>query len=395
VSEVRARFETDPACLAALAPEWDALLDAAGDALASDTPAWHAAWRDVFSTPGAAGVLCFRDAGELVGMLPLARSRGRRGPRLVIREDLAPGDALWLDPPPRLAWLPVRQLAPAACLESANLRGRLIARPERRADCFRALPDGLAALGGWDLTLLCVDARQVAELEAGFAGAPLPLLIRPGWSASQELALAPWDEYARGRSRQFRKRMKGAWARAEALPALKVETLSGPAALAGLDALVGVAASSWKGVGHAARRGVLPITPHTQSFFARLCEAPGVEPLVVVIADGTRPLAAMLVLRRGDALLGCLTCYAEDAAALSPGRLLMQRTCEWGFARGARRFDLNGDTQLNAYFGERRIEYALALVFGTSAWSRLLHAAARRLPVIAPRAATAAAEPEP
>jgi hypothetical protein len=100
----------------------------------------------------------------------------------------------------------------------------------------------------------------------------------------------------------------------------------------------------------------------------------------VVIADGASPLGAMLVLRRGDALFGCLTCYAEEAAPLSLGRLLMQRTCEWAYARGARRFDLNGATPFSAYFGERRVDYSLALVFGRGAWARVLHAGARRLP---------------
>jgi CelD/BcsL family acetyltransferase involved in cellulose biosynthesis len=380
VSALRADFERDPDRLGALASEWNALCDAAGDARPCDTPAWHAAWRAIFGARGPCGVVCFREGGDLVGVLPLAWHRARRGPRLVIRQDVAAEDVRWLDPPPRLAWFPVRQLAPATSLESATLHGRLLARPDATAACWSALPAALAARPDWDVTVLCVQSAEGVALAGACRAERLPLLLRPRWSATYELALVAWETYARSRSRQFRKRMSGAWARAESLAALRVEVHAGADARRGLTELVAVAARSWKRAGTAAGRGVLPVTPRTQAFFERLCGAPDLEPAVVVIADGASPLGAMLVLRRGDALFGCLTCYAEEAAPLSLGRLLMQRTCEWAYARGARRFDLNGATPFSAYFGERRVDYSLALVFGRGAWARVLYAGARRLP---------------
>src|SRR3954449_6024131 len=71
MAALSAEWLTEPAELAALGGEWDALLPA--DARPFDLHCWYTAWWEAFGSAGGMRVCAVRREGRLAGVLPLYR----------------------------------------------------------------------------------------------------------------------------------------------------------------------------------------------------------------------------------------------------------------------------------------------------------------------------------
>jgi len=348
---------TDPASLAALAPEWDAL--AVASELPQMSPAWVLAWwRHVAPAGAQPRTVAVRDGRQLVGIAPFyvePAGGGRRDYRL-------PG----IEIAARLAPLAVSGRewevaeAIAAALASADPR-----------------PDALRFEG------VPLDAHWLTALREGWPGPlrpPLQLMQIDG-NPLLSLAEPSFDDWLAARSSNFRQQMRRLRRRfAEAGGLSRVATHATLAEDAA--ALVRLHTMRWDGRG---RSNLVDLGERFAAFAVdcgeRLLDE-GRFALRVLELDGA-PICAQLFVRAGGTTLFVNGGWDERHAAFKPSLLCLLDAVEEAFGAGARRFDLGVGVQ----------SYKLRFADGSAplAWGVLMTPGAR-LPLTVARTAPTLAQ---
>ncbi len=367
------RVVQEPRAIAALAPAWNELYAQSRARHAFQSYAWFDCWAAVFGSDKQIRVFAFFEGERLVGVAPTIVVATRRGPKLRIGYDLTPDDLPFVGIKGRYRVLPVRQMSFPCSLESSNVRGEMLCAGGYRERCEDALARQWAMTPGWDLAVLCLAPAAAQSLARSAQRHGLPALLRPAHRQFGGIEMAPWDAYLDSKPRQFRKNMRRAAMAGAGLECRVVEGRepAGPA----LETMYAIAARSWKCQGRAKERDLLPLTERTRRFYRRLCASPGADlvPAIALLYRDAAPVAAMLVLMTGERLLGCVTYYDPAVAALSPGRHLLRALYGWSIARGARYFDLNGESPFTQYFANHAEGHDQVLLFNRTAYGRALH----------------------
>ena len=285
-----------------LEEEWDELARGASPFL---QPGWIAAWWNAFGK-GELVILSVRRDGRVVGVLPLARSRGAlhsttnwHSPLYgAVTEDRAAGRAL-----------------AEALLEQRARRVHLnfLAGDAQFLEDFRAAADA--------------SGHRVAER----------VVLR---SPYVELT-GDWDNYWRSRSRNMRKGLRRRRNRLEELGEVSVEIAAGEEALGRLDEAFALEASGWKG-----REGTaITSRPETKRFYeevARWAAERGTLRIATLRLDG-RALAMHFSIEAGDDYLTLKVGYEAEFEKLAPGKLLDREMIEYAFSSKLSSFELLGD----------------------------------------------------
>jgi len=302
------QFAIAPAAqaLPALQHEWQALLEGLPGALPFQAPAWVAAyvqhWGDA---PGAVQLLSIRQAGQLVGVLPLVLSQRRLGP-------LALGTATLMFNP----HMPLADITASPAL--AGLWPALLDWLFHRSGlrCTRLELPGIArdsSLGQW---LAVQPTLRLLSLQTG--------------EAARIDTRGDYDALIKGVSSKHRSNLSRSTKRAEPLGALRYEEFGGADLLTqGLPLLLEIEASGWKG-----RAGTaIGSDGQLSAFYRAAIEGLGLTGhcQIGVLWFGDRPAAAGLLLRAGRLIYLHKLGYREEWSAMSPGHLLVrevvQRAC--------------------------------------------------------------------
>ncbi len=291
--------------LAPLRAEWSALCDAALSTTPFQRPEWLLPWCRAFP-PAEPRSLVLRDAGRLVGLLPLFRYRNGRE----------------------------RTLALAGAGLSDDLD--LIALPGREGDVGSALVDHLAGDAGWD----------VCDWEQLPAGSPLLALRAPaGWADEVSpgdpcpvlrLPERVEDLPSAVRTRQLANLRKYRRKAAE-IGTLCLETAAGAGFDAAFATLLDLHRARWAGRGGAGQLG-RPEMPGFLAAAAAGFAARGALALHLLTLDG-RPIAGFLGFRERETLYAYLQGSDPACETLSPGVLLLGAVIEESIARGLRALD--------------------------------------------------------
>ena len=186
----------DIAVLSALQPEWRALLEASANRELMLGPAWVLTWWTQYNADRTLAVGVIRDAGELIGLVPLCRRRIVRRPGIPFRRlELmgASGDE-----------------ADGVCGEYLGL----IARRGRETCVAQAFATALTAgaFGAWDECVLeMVDANgaMTVPLDAAFEGHHVH--VAPMGEAYFLPLPSDWETYLQGLHKKRRYWFKKTW----------------------------------------------------------------------------------------------------------------------------------------------------------------------------------------
>lgn len=364
------RVVQEPSAIAALAPAWNELYAQSRARHAFQSYAWFDCWAAVFGSDKQIRVFAFFEGERLVGVAPTIVVATRRGPKLRIGYDLTPDDLPFVGIQGRYRVLPVRQLSFPCSLESSNVRGEMLCAGGYRERCEDALARQWAMTPGWDLAVLCLAPAAAQSLACSAQRHGLGVLLRPAHRQFGGIEMAPWDAYLESRPRQFRKNMR----RADKAGGHLECRIAGGRESAGpaLDTVFEVAARSWKSGGRAKSRDHLPMTERARNFYGRLCASASEDlvPVIGLLHLDAAPVGAMLAVMSGERVLGCVTYYDPAVAAVSPGRHLLRAVYSWSIERGARYFDLNGESDFTQYFSNHTQRHDQVLIFSRTAYGR-------------------------
>lgn len=335
---------TRPEEVRRLAPEWTMLALSVARPSVFAAPACFEAWRTALAGDVGWSVLTAREDGILLGVMPVMRGRVRRGPRAAPRHDFASADRAYLTSR-ALRPLGLRQVSPVVSIPAALVGPAPLCCEADAARVVRAMAGTLVRRRDWDTLAVPVDAagqaRWIAALsEVGRA----PWTLSLGRVVHGIEALAPFETMVSRAGRNFRK-ARGRADRTAAALGLTVELHVGRKAVgARLPALAEVAARSWKGREGRGAGVVIPYAGAQAAFVGALLSRGGDADLLPVLAEarvGGAPVAFLLSLRFGDRLTALLTFHTGEAAAASPGMLLIGRMIDWAVAEGLTAYDLN------------------------------------------------------
>ncbi len=380
---IESAFVVDPTALARLAPDWDALSSRLPIHPLSLSHQYFMSWRQVFGGNVHCGAVTLREAGILRAVMPVMLARCLRGPLLSVRFDYYPGDDRFVHANSRWRIFPVAQLSPPLSMESGNLRGGHLFDPTvDQAELRRHLAAALMAIPGWTYGIFPIpmDERD-SWLDLVHDGA-LDGIVRPGDRRFYKCTnVLPWDATVQKMSRNARKSVGRAVARAEEAGLRCVVFDRADNIGEGMRHLATVAGMSWKETGRDRSPVHLPFTDRQRSFYETLA---GVEPgyvqaIVFGFFAGEQCRAAALVIRSGRCLTGCITCYDPEIASLYPGRLVIKAMTNWAAANGIERMDFNATDPWVEPFSDLIEEYGQLVIYNRGPYGRLLRAAARLL----------------
>ncbi|UUX94803.1 GNAT family N-acetyltransferase [Aquabacterium sp. J223] len=344
---VQVQVVSSPAALHALVPQWSELLARCPEADLFAHPAWHVAWWTAFGDGGQPHVLAFRDAGRLIGVMPLMRYRDR------------------------LRGLPARVLG-SYNNEHASRTGLLAERGHEVA-LGRALAHHLKTCAGeWDVLMLrqlpagtawlrsFVDACAVNRL-AAFGPTPgigkCVLSLTEGWSG-----------FMSGKSRHFRRRLKENERRLERAGRVTYRRSDGSAE--DFEHFQRLEERSWKGEdGHAS----LGAAGWSFQRDVALNTAAGVSCHNLFLElDGQVVGGVHAVAFRGVAY-SLQTLFDESVRALYAGRVQFGVHVQDMFESGRHRvLDLNGNSPFCKSWTDQELSFVGLQVFNHHPYSALL-----------------------
>lgn len=340
--------------LARWAPAWDDLWRRSPAALPEAQVAHLLLWLRCFAPGRTLHCLTVEDSGRLVAALPLVAGR-RLGAAVAMlpTNDWSLGAELLLDP----------EVEPCAALDQ--------------------LAAAVARCGDWlvDLPGIDLSSPRWQDFLAALARRGLAALVSPRFEAGRVRLASGWEDYLASRSRNLRRQMRVASARAENAGgvelALHVSVEDGE-----VDSLVrralAVEQRGWKG---AAGTAVLR-RPGLAAFFvaqARLLAARG-QLCVVFLEHAGQPIAFELGQLSGGVYYPVKVGYDPAYERLTPGQLLRWRLFEQMIERGACRLvDFAGPiSAATARWANERYTVARARVPTERLGSRALASLARR-----------------
>jgi CelD/BcsL family acetyltransferase involved in cellulose biosynthesis len=295
--------------IAALAAEWDALVDTIG-ASPFVRPGWLLAWWAAFGT-GVAEILVARRDGHLVGVLPMHHLDG------VLR-------TMANDHSPECCFL-------AADVEVADaLAAAMLDRTDRRASLYFLDP-----------TLLGMAALRRKAAASGHR-----LLVRTAERSPYTTMADDWTAFEARIGGRLRSDLRRRQRRLEERGVLEVELTSVPRDLAAtLEEGFAVEASGWKGT-HGTGTAI-SASSATRAFYGDVA-AWGLERgwlhLAFLRLDG-RALAFELGIRTADEHHRLKAGHDESYRDVAPGKLLLRAVIEDCHAAGVQRFCFGGDAE--------------------------------------------------
>ncbi len=373
----RARVVSGLEAVAALHEPWRRLAARVPRASLFASPPWLQAWMEVFGEGKELRALCAWHGGELSGVMPLIRSRIRRGPSMLVHHDVHPEDRPFLTRRGRLQFFPVRQLTIPGNLESGNIRSDPLLLPGAEDEVARLLIGALAGESDWDVVSLPALPRALADTMQRAAGGRG--LFARRHDAQRTLywsAVTPWEEYRSNRSRHFRSRFAVAQRKLASQGGVHASVASGgDESQRELQELFTLAGKSWKNRGRDGEAVCVPLTARSRRFYESLVANRSlgqVFPVVSLRLDG-RLICGMLCAFWGTTLFTLQVYYDPAYARCSPGVQLLPALFDWCATNGIERVDWNG----NSIFVERAAadadEYAGLYLFRPHVYSRLLH----------------------
>lgn len=299
-----------------LAPEWEALVDAAPTATPFQRPRWHAAWLRSFRPAGEAIYLSIRQGEELIGAAAL---------------DLGPGGARELGDPE------VRDYGGPVALPGAEPAVAAGILEWLREDFTRSLVVwGVVADGPWPAAF----ARAAEQF--GWRFTVEPEAVCPGIDLPET-----FEAYVAGLGKHDRHELRRKLRNFEAAGTATFERLEGEAAIAQLDLLFAMMRASRPDK-------AAFLTPTMEAFFraaVREFAGEGMASLGVTLLDG-RPVAATLCFEDATTSYLYNSGYDPAAAALAPGLVSKAWAIRDAIARGKRRFDfLRGSEEYKRRLG--------------------------------------------
>lgn len=360
--------------LAALAQDWTSLIAASERAPWSSLPGVLDAWRAMQRKGRDARIVAVQDDDGLCGLLPIMRDRAWRGPSCAPRYDYDPQDR-WVSASRRPRPIPVRQITTAASVPATMLWVGPLCRPGAEDAVFDAVAGCLLGLDGWDALVLPSwqddEARWLRSFARRGATARAQRLGRVVQNLS---ALRPFEAIVADQGGKCRQNIRRARA-AAAAAGLRFEVAAGAEAVAPLFPDVErIARASWKHEGRAGQHVRLPYDGPQRAFFEALLSDPrlGATPVIATASGPDGPVATLIGLEHARTVTALLVFMDGRCRTASPGQLLVGALMDWGFARGARRFDFNATHDWVRHFVDERREVSNVLVFAPTLAGRTL-----------------------
>jgi CelD/BcsL family acetyltransferase involved in cellulose biosynthesis len=279
---------------------------------------WLRLWWKHFGGGQEFVTVVVRDDDTLLAGAPLATRRG--SPGLTVAEIVGTGP------------VPTRGMGLADKADFLGRAGRVEAGWSLAADVVELL-DRVDLL---DLKGLDAASPTHGDLETV---APGPVRV-VGRSVSPYLDLAaPWEDYVRSRSRNFRKHLKKYWRLLEGAGPMEVDRMGrGADAASWMDSVFTVNDASWK----AARGTNLFRAPPIRAFFAELVPAMAAKGWIDlhVVRLGGKPAVYELCFDFGDRVFSYNGSYRADLGGGSPGTALTSAVIESACARGRAEYDM-------------------------------------------------------
>lgn len=332
----------DARSIADLLPEWRMLADRIESAGLFLQPSVWQSWHRTIGSNTTPQVICVRDHGQLVGVMPVMFRHAWRGPTLGVRYDYDPADRRWLRNPSR-RWVPVRQISPVMSLPATMLGPALLAAPDRSIAVISAVAHQVVRLRGWDVAVIPVDANEAAVWQRAFgavgARSAVQKLDRLDFSLKQ---VVPLEVLAQGQPQKFRANLRRARAAADKASLRTTVVTDLPLSQSHLAAL---ANQSWKARGRDGQDVIVPYAGPQQAFFDMLCQADHApQSVIATIMQGDAPVAITLGVRHGQTLTIMLTFWNEKEKKASAGLLCMGALVDWAAKEGMRRIDFNSNS---------------------------------------------------
>lgn len=341
-----ARFVDTEAGLAALAPAWQALWVADGQADAFAHPAWFMHWWRHFGQGAQRAALVANTGAEWV---PLP-GQGWRLQLLVLEERTGAGQPAALRAVLPLVGLQASFRGTAGQLlatpvNSQALRSGLCA-PDFNSEMADVMARHLLADGRWQLLLLdglpLADGR-LALLQAALAPAALQPLSQAGWTHSRLAITQAWAPMLEAHARNFRKHLFQSERCLARLGPLSIECLPTPGE-AGFALIEAIESRSWKAQGGEVVAG----DPRLRGYYAGLCglQAGALRSELWLLRIGGEPAAYFLCLRDGRMLYTLKTSFDQRFAPSSrhsPSQVLLARLIEACWNDGLQAIDFVGE----------------------------------------------------
>lgn len=330
-------------CTPELAREWQGLAarDAVGGFFAG--PDFTRAFAETFTGRAECLILTFRAGTAMVGLMPLMRSRVRRGAGLAVRHDYMAGDAALLARPGRRPFA-LRQISPLLGLQASLMSSHLLAAPGWQPQVWQALPAALAALPGWDIATFPLAEPALSILDRAAPRSWRITLDRPMQALEP---VQPSAALIEAGNKKFRQNMRRA-ARFAEEAGVSLRLLTDDAARAALPAFAELAGQSWKSRTDSDRaRGEAVVVPYhgaQQALAERLARAPDLRPVLAAAIgpDGMR--AACLAFASATALTPFVMVQDAAAGRESLGHLVLHRLIDYAHDGALLRLDYNANS---------------------------------------------------
>lgn len=357
---------------------WQRLADTVEDATVFMGPAALGAWRRTIGAAVETEVLLARRGGAVVGVLPVMRSRVRRGPAFVPRIDYGAFDADLSGP--RRRPFPVRQLSSIVSWRATSLRPTLLCAPRDRDGVARAMATALARVRDVDQIALPVREGEEAPWLEGFQAAGLdPWLHALGRSVLTLERVRPVEAIVAEQNGKFRQNVRRARA-AAAAAGLSFRVLRGADEVGPRLGLVAeIAAESWKGSGDTPDRLAIPYGGAQRRYIEALLDGSGagVEPVLCLGETAEGVVVVVLCCRHGPTLATLLTFRRDVLGSASPGLLAILAVIDWSAAEGVGRVDLNATQDWVRHFSDSTHRIVNVLAFRPTLRGRAYGAIAR------------------
>lgn len=297
---------------------WDRLAERVARPFSA--PAWLLAWwRNAAGAGDLLRVIAVRDGGELVGLAPFVVRPGRAG--------LAEYHMLGAGVAHRLAIL----ADPGREHEVAEVVAGALAGTRPRPTSVR-------------IEAVDADSQWGALLRAAWPGRLRPWLREDGRLSAPVVTLADlsWEEWLKGKSKNFRDQLKRGRRNLEKRGATVRMARTADEAERDLAELVRLHLGRWdeRGGSSAVGHGVQAMLADA----ARALVPSGRMRIWSIELDG-RAIASQLCLAAGGEVVYWNGGFDPAASDLKPGFLSLAAAVEDAFARGERRFDLGGGAQ--------------------------------------------------
>lgn len=364
-----------------LVAEWNRLAAVSGAGAVFASPSFVRTFSEVFGDRVGVSVLAFHDpTGAVCGLVPLMRTKVRRGPSFSVRYAYQMADYAFLKAArPRLEF-PAAQISTPLGLEATALRSEILATPTMRAAVLAALPAALARLAGWNVAILVLDADDAATLARG----PLRARVRPLNREMKFLSdVRPAEALVALQNKKFRQNVRRSAKFTEEAGA-RFETLRGRAAVgAAMEEFADLARRSWKAADAGGRADdedvFIPYTDRQRHFFERLVQTTEAEPVMNVARIDGRMMSAILSLVQHRRLVTFLTFSDLSVARLGIGRLILHEAIDLAHREGLAEVDFNSNAEWTIPYADRVSSRHNVLLMAPGFAGRWRHALASRV----------------